>query len=98
VSVNFHPLHDRVLIRRLPADEKIGGLYIPEAAKEKPISGTVLAIGPGRLTAAHVLLPPTVTVGDVVIFGKYVGDEVRIDGEDLIIAHESDLLAIVGDL
>ena len=94
--MQFRPLHDRVLARRLDEEEKTaGGIIIPDTAKEKPMQGTVVATGPGARNAAGVLAPVDVSVGDVILFGKYSGSEVTIDGEELLIMKESDILGVI---
>ena len=94
--MSFRPLHDRVLVRRIDADEKTaGGIIIPDTAKEKPQRGEVIAVGAGTRTEDGKLTPLDVTVGDEVLFGKWSGTEVKIDGEDLLIMKESDILGIV---
>ena len=94
--MSFRPLHDRVLVRRIDADEKTaGGIIIPDTAKEKPQRGEVIAVGAGLRTEDGKLLPLDVKVGDEVLFGKWSGTEVKIDGEDLLIMKESDILGIV---
>ena len=96
--MNFRPLHDRVLVRRIDAEEKsAGGIIIPDTAKEKPSQGEIIAIGPGGRDEAGKLIPIDVKVGDRVLFGKWSGAEVKIDGEELLIMKESDLLGIVED-
>ena len=93
----FRPLHDRVVVKRIDADEKSkGGIIIPDTAKEKPSQGEVVAVGPGGRDEAGKLIPIDLKVGDRVLFGKWSGTEVKIDGEDLIIMKESDILGIVG--
>jgi len=93
---NFRPLYDRVLVRRVEArDKTAGGLFLPEAAKEKPQQAEVIAIGNGRIGKNSELIPLTVKAGDRVLFGKYAGDEVKLDGVDHIILREQDILAIV---
>ncbi len=95
--MNFRPLHDRVLVRRVTAEEKTaGGIIIPDTAKEKPQEGEVVAVGPGTLDDKGGLRPLDVKAGDRILFGKWSGTEVRVDGEDLIIMKESDILGIVG--
>ena len=95
--MGFRPLHDRVLVRRVEADEKTaGGIIIPDTAKEKPQEGEVVAVGPGARDDAGRLVELSVKAGDRVLFGKWSGTEVKIDGEDLIIMKESDILGIVG--
>ena len=94
--MNFRPLHDRVLVRRIEADEKTaGGIIIPDTAKEKPSQGEVIAVGPGGRDEAGKLSPIDIKAGDTVLFGKWSGTEVKIDGEDLLIMKESDILGIV---
>ncbi|MCZ8172288.1 MAG: co-chaperone GroES [Novosphingobium sp.] len=93
----FRPLHDRVLVRRVEAEEKTaGGIIIPDSAKEKPAEGEVLAVGEGAYNEEGDRIKPDVKVGDRVLFGKWSGTEVKIDGEDLIIMKESDILGIIG--
>ena len=94
--MNFRPLHDRVLVRRLDAEETTsGGIIIPDTAKEKPVHGEVLAIGPGTRNQAGQLQPLDVQVGDRVLFGKWAGTEIKIDGEDLLVMNESDIMGVV---
>ena len=96
--VKFRPLYDRVLVRRLESEQKTsGGLFIPETAKEKPQQAEVVAIGTGRLTDSSEIVPLVVKPGNRVLFGKYAGDEVKLDGVDHIILRESDILAILVD-
>jgi chaperonin GroES len=96
--MKFRPLHDRVLVRRIEEDEKTSsGIIIPDTAKEKPMRGEVLAVGPGSRKEGGEIVPLDVRVGDHVLFGKWSGTEVRIDGEDLLIMKESDILAILED-
>ena len=93
----FRPLHDRVLVRRVEAEEKTaGGIIIPDTAKEKPQEGEVVAVGAGVKAEDGKLTPLDVKAGDKILFGKWSGTEVKIDGEDLIIMKESDILGIVG--
>jgi len=93
---SFRPLHDRVVVRRLNAEEKTaGGNIIPDTAKEKPQEGEVVAAGPGARNDAGHLVALEVKAGDRVLFGKWSGTEVKIDGEDLLIMKESDILGIV---
>jgi chaperonin GroES len=95
--MKVRPLHDRVLIKRLEEEEKTkGGIIIPDTAKEKPIQGKVIAVGKGKVTDDGKLLPLEVKAGDKVLFGKYAGTEVKIDGEEHVIMREDDILAIVG--
>ncbi|MCP4329225.1 MAG: co-chaperone GroES [Alphaproteobacteria bacterium] len=92
----FRPLHDRVLVRRLEGDEKTaGGIIIPDTVKEKPMEGAVVAIGPGARGEDGKLVALDVKPGDRILFGKWSGTEVKIDGEDLIIMKESDILGII---
>ena len=91
----FRPLHDRVLVRRVEAEEKTaGGIIIPDTAKEKPQEGEVIAVGSGIRDEAGKLVPLDVKAGDKILFGKWSGTEVRLDGEDLLIMKESDILGI----
>ena len=92
----FTPLHDRVLVRRIEGDEKtVGGLIIPDSAKEKPAEGEVVSIGEGARKDSGELIAMTVKKGDKVLFGKWSGTEVKIDGEELLIMKESDILGIM---
>ena len=94
--MHFRPLHDRVLVRRIDAEEKTkGGIIIPDTAKEKPQEGENVAAGPGALNEQGQLVPLDVKPGDRVLFGKWSGTEVKIDGKDLLIMKESDLLGII---
>ena len=94
--MNFRPLYDNVLIKRVQAAETTsGGLYIPETAKDKPQEAKVLATGPGRLNDKGVHQELSVKVGDTVLFGKYSGNEIKLDGEEHIILRESEILAII---
>jgi chaperonin GroES len=94
--MNFRPLHDRVVVRRIEADEKTaGGIIIPDTAKEKPSQGEVIAVGPGGRDESGKLIPIDIKAGDTVLFGKWSGTEVKIEGEDLLIVKESDILGIV---
>src|ERR687897_958920 len=96
-SMGFRPLHDRVLVRRVEADEKTsGGIIIPDTAKEKPQEGEVVAVGGGAKSEDGTVTPLDVKAGDRILFGKWSGTEVKIDGEDLLIMKESDILGIVG--
>ncbi len=95
--MNFRPLHDRVLVRRVEAEEKTaGGIIIPDTAKEKPQEGEVVAAGTGARNEAGEIHPLEVKAGDKILFGKWSGTEVRVNGEDLLIMKESDILGIVG--
>ncbi len=94
--MKFRPLHDRVVIRRVEADVKSkGGIIIPDTAKEKPQEGEVIAVGPGSRDESGKLIPLDVKAGDAVLFGKWSGTEVRIDGEDLLIVKEADIMGII---
>ncbi|MFA9201682.1 MAG: co-chaperone GroES [Cypionkella sp.] len=93
----FRPLHDRVLVRRIEADSKTaGGIIIPDSAQEKPSEGEIVAIGDGARDEDGERIPLDVKPGDRVLFGKWSGTEVKIDGEDLLIMKESDIMGIVG--
>jgi len=95
--MKFRPLHDRVVVRRVEEETKTaGGIIIPDTAKEKPMQGEVIAVGPGARDEAGRIVAPDVKKGDRVLFGKWSGTEVKIDGEDLLILRESDVLAVVG--
>ncbi|MEQ8443745.1 MAG: co-chaperone GroES [Alphaproteobacteria bacterium] len=92
----FRPLHDRVLVRRVEEDQKTaGGIIIPDTAKEKPMQGEIIAVGNGHLQDDGSVRPLDVSAGDMVLFGKWSGTEVKIDGEDLLIMKESDILGIL---
>ena len=92
----FRPLHDRVLVRRIEAEEKTaGGIIIPDSAKEKPSEGEIVAVGSGSKAEDGTVTPLDVKAGDRVLFGKWSGTEVKIDGEDLLIMKESDILGVI---
>jgi chaperonin GroES len=94
--MKFRPLHDRVVVRRLEQDEKTpGGIIIPDTAKEKPQEGEVIAVGPGARDEQGKLQPLDLKAGDRVLFGKWSGTEVKIDGEELIIMKESDIMGMI---
>jgi chaperonin GroES len=94
--MKFRPLHDRVVVRRLEGEEKTkGGIIIPDTAKEKPQEGEVIAVGPGARNEAGALTPLDVRAGDKILFGKWSGTEVKIDGDELLIMKESDIMGIV---
>jgi chaperonin GroES len=94
--MKFRPLHDRVVIRRLKQEEKTaGGIIIPDTAQEKPQEGEVVAVGPGARDDEGRLHPPEVQAGDRVLFGKWSGTEVKLDGEELLIMKESDLMGVI---
>ena len=93
----FRPLHDRVLVRRIEADEKTaGGIIIPDSAKEKPSEGEVIAVGDGNRDDDGDRIPLDVKAGDRILFGKWSGTEVKIDGEELLIMKESDIMGVIG--
>jgi len=92
----FRPLHDRVVVKRIDAEEKTkGGILIPDSAKEKPSQGEVNAVGPGGRDEAGKLIPIDIKVGDRVLFGKWSGNEVKLDGEELLIMKESDIMGVL---
>ena len=94
--MTFRPLHDRIVVRRTEAEEKsVGGIIIPDTAKEKPMEGEVIAAGPGARNEAGQLQPLDLKVGDRILFGKWSGTEIRLDGEDLLIMKESDVMGII---
>ena len=94
--MKFRPLHDRVVLRRLESEEKTkGGIIIPDTAKEKPQEGEVVAVGPGGRDEAGKLIPIDLKAGDRVLFGKWSGTEVKIDGEELLIMKESDVMGVL---
>jgi len=93
----FRPLHDRVVVRRIEADQKTaGGIIIPDSAQEKPSEGEIVEVGEGARDEAGKRIAPDVKKGDRVLFGKWSGTEVKIDGEDLLIMKESDILGVIG--
>ncbi len=95
--MKFRPLHDRVVVRRLDGEEKTkGGIIIPDTAKEKPQEGEVVSVGPGARDEAGKLVTLDVKKGDRVLFGKWSGTEVKIDGQDLLIMKESDIMGVIG--
>jgi chaperonin GroES len=94
--MKFRPLHDRVLVRRSQEEERTsGGIIIPDTAKEKPMQGEVLAVGPGARNEKGEIITPDVKVGDTILFGKYAGTDVTIDGQELVIIKESDVMGVV---
>jgi len=96
--MKFRPLHDRVVVRRIEAEEKSsGGIIIPDTAKEKPSQGEVIAVGPGGRDESGKLIPIDVREGDRVLFGKWSGTEVKIDGQELLIMKESDIMGIIDE-
>ena len=96
MGMNFRPLHDRVVVERIDEEEKTaGGIIIPDTAKEKPMQGEIVAAGPGKRNDSGDLSPLDVKPGDTVIFGKWSGTEVTIDGQDLLIMNESDIMGVL---
>jgi len=94
--MNFRPLHDRVLVQRVESDEKTkGGIIIPDTAKEKPQEGKVIAVGPGARDDSGKVIEPDVKAGDHILFGKWSGTEVKLDGEDYLIMKESDIMGVL---
>jgi chaperonin GroES len=94
--MKFRPLHDRVVVRRVKAEEKTsGGIIIPDTAAEKPMEGEIIAAGPGARNETGALVPLDVKAGDRVLFGKWSGTEVKLDGEELLIMKESDIMGII---
>jgi chaperonin GroES len=94
--MKFRPLYDRVLIKRVTAEQKTSsGLIIPDSAKEKPLEAKVVAVGAGRRTKDGEIRPMSLKAGDIVLFGKYTGDEVKLEGEEHVILREEDVLAVV---
>ncbi len=95
-KTKFRPLHDRVVVRRIEADTKTkGGIIIPDSAQEKPSQGEIVAVGPGGRDEAGKLIPIDVKAGDRVLFGKWSGTEVKLDGEEFIIMKESDIMGVI---
>jgi chaperonin GroES len=95
-KMKLRPLHDRVVVKRMEEEEKTkGGIIIPDTAKEKPIEGKVVAVGSGKVLENGKTIPLAIKKGDKVLFGKYAGTEVKIEGEDLLIMREEDIIAIV---
>ena len=94
--MKFRPLHDRVVIRRVEEESKTkGGIFIPDTAKEKPAEGEIVAVGPGARNETGALVPMGVSKGDRVLFGKWSGTEIKLDGEDLLIMTESDIMGVI---
>ena len=94
--MKFRPLHDRVVVKRVAEEEKTkGGIIIPDTAKEKPMEGEVVAVGPGARDEKGALVAPDVKAGDRILFGKWSGTEVKLDGKDLLIMKESDILGVL---
>jgi chaperonin GroES len=96
--MKIRPLHDRIVIKRKTEEDRTaGGLYIPESAKERPTQATVVAVGKGRIQEDGSVRPLGVKVGDTVLFGKYAGNEIKMDGEEYLIIREEDVLAVYGE-
>ena len=94
--MNFRPLHDRVLLRRVEQEAKTaGGILIPDTAQEKPMEGEIIAVGPGARDERGTVVPLDVKQGDRILFGKWSGSEVKLDGEDLLIMNESDIMGVI---
>ena len=94
--MKFRPLHDRVVIRRVDAEAKTaGGIFIPDTAQEKPMEGEIVAVGPGARDEKGTIVPLDVKPGDRILFGKWSGSEIKIDGEDLLIMNESDVMGVI---
>lgn len=96
-KIKFRPLHDRVVVRRIDSESKTaGGIIIPDSAQEKPSEGEVVSVGPGARDDSNKLIPLDVIKGDQILFGKWSGTEVKINGEELLIMKESDIMGIIG--
>jgi chaperonin GroES len=94
--MSFRPLHDRVVVRRVDSEEKsAGGIIIPDTAKEKPSEGVIVSVGPGARDESGKIVAPDVKAGDRVLFGKWSGTEVKLDGQDLLIMKESDIMGVI---
>lgn len=94
--MNIKPLHDRVVIKRLEEERtSAGGIVIPDSAAEKPVRGTVMAMGPGKMLADGKVVPLAVKKGDTVVFGKYSGTEIKLDGQEMIVMREEDIMGII---
>ncbi len=94
--MNFKPLYDKVLVKRVEAEQKTkSGLYIPDTAKEKPLEGVIIALGTGKVTEEGKVLPLTVKINDKVLFGKFAGNEIKIDGEEYLLMREDEILGIM---
>jgi chaperonin GroES len=95
-SMNVRPLHDRIIVQRLDeGEQQIGGIIIPDSAKEKPMQGKVLAVGDGRMTEDGKRIPLDVVAGNVILFGKYSGQEIKLDGLEYLIVKEDEVLAVI---
>ncbi len=96
--MNVRPLHDRIIVQRLDeGEQKIGGIIIPDSAKEKPQQGKVVAVGDGRMTEEGTRIPLDVRSGDLILFGKYSGQDIKLDGEEYLIVKEDEVLAVIDD-
>ncbi len=96
--MNVRPLHDRIIVQRLDeGEQQIGGIIIPDSAKEKPMQGKVLAVGDGRMTDEGTRIPLDVKAGDIILFGKYSGQEIKLDGTEYLIVKEDEVLAVIDD-
>jgi chaperonin GroES len=96
--MNVRPLHDRIIVQRLDeGEQKIGGIIIPDSAKEKPMQGKVLAVGDGRMTEDGKRIPLDVKPGNLILFGKYSGQEIKLDGTEYLIVKEDEVLAVIDD-
>jgi chaperonin GroES len=96
--MDFRPLHDRLVIRRIEeGEQKRGSIIVPDTAKEKPQRGTIISVGAGKLTDAGERIAPDVTAGDLVLFGRYSGQEVKLEGETYLLMKEDDVLAVIED-
>jgi chaperonin GroES len=96
IAMAFRPLHDRVVVRRTDGEDKTkGGIIIPDTAKEKPSEGVIVAVGPGARDESGTLVPPDVKAGDRILFGKWSGTEVKLDGDDLLIMKEADIMGVI---
>ena len=96
--MNVKPLHDRIIVQRLDeGEQQIGGIIIPDSAKEKPMQGKVLAVGDGRMTDEGKRIPLDVRAGDLILFGKYSGQEIKLDGTEYLIVKEDEVLAVIDD-
>ena len=94
--MKFRPLHDRVVLRRIEGEEKTkGGIIIPDTAKEKPSEGVIVAVGPGARDESGKIVPPDVKAGDRILFGKWSGTEVKLDGDELLIMKETDIMGVI---
>jgi chaperonin GroES len=97
MSLNMRPLHDRVIVKRLEEERKTaGGIVIPDSAQEKPVKGKVVAVGPGKVNEDGKLRPCDVKKGDEILFGKYSGTEVKLDGDEYVVMREDDIMAVFG--